>query len=100
MDDVICFEALGQSELLRLSAGGAVSVQGRGRMSVFQHKNGEHRSSLDVTANYVLALRQPKKESGKRKNRRRNQASTGSKASKFFKRPEGSKQERTKEDDG
>jgi single-stranded DNA-binding protein len=59
--NVVCFDQLAQSELLRLTAGDAVSVQGTGRISIFQDKNGEHRASLDVTANHVLALRQPKK---------------------------------------
>jgi hypothetical protein len=36
-----------------------VSVQGVGRLSVFE-KNGEHRPSLEVVAAHVLALRQPK----------------------------------------
>jgi single-stranded DNA-binding protein len=59
--NVCVFDQLAQSELLRLTAGDAVSVQGTGCISVFQDKNGEHRASLDLTASHVLALRQPKK---------------------------------------
>ncbi len=32
------------------------------RISVFQDKAGEHRASIDVTANHILALRQPKRK--------------------------------------
>ena len=65
--NVACFDALAQSELLRLKAGDSISVQGFARVSVFQDKAGIHRASIDVTANHVLALRQPKPKS-KREN--------------------------------
>ncbi len=61
--NVACFDALAQSELLRLKAGDSISIQGLARVSVFQDKAGEHRASIDVTANHVLALRQPKPKS-------------------------------------
>jgi len=57
---LICFDADAQDELMRLTAGDSLSVQGVARISVFQDKHGEHRASLDMTANRVLALRQPK----------------------------------------
>jgi single-stranded DNA-binding protein len=60
--NVVCFDALAQSELLRLKAGDAISVQGLARVSVFQDKAGEHRASIDVTAFHILALRQPKRK--------------------------------------
>jgi hypothetical protein len=47
----------GQAELLRLTAGESLSVQGAMKVSVFE-KSGEHRASLDVVAFEVLALRQ------------------------------------------
>jgi single-stranded DNA-binding protein len=57
--NVVAFDQAAQSELLRLQTGDALSVQGTGKISVFE-KAGEHRASLDVTAAHVLALRQPK----------------------------------------
>ena len=57
----VAFDTTAQSELLRLAAGDSVSVQGTGRLSVFE-KNGEHRASIEVVASHVLALRQPPKE--------------------------------------
>jgi single-stranded DNA-binding protein len=57
--NVVCFDQLAQSELLRLTAGDAVSVQGPAKISVFE-KAGEHRASLEIVAAQVLALRQPK----------------------------------------
>jgi single-stranded DNA-binding protein len=57
--NVVAFDTRAQSELLRLQAGDAVSIQGTAKLGVFE-KNGEHRASLDVTAANVLALRQPK----------------------------------------
>jgi hypothetical protein len=59
--NVIAFDEAVQSELLRLNAGDAVSIQCAGRIIIFE-KNGEQRASLDVMASYVLAPRQPPKE--------------------------------------
>jgi single-stranded DNA-binding protein len=59
--NIVCFDAAAQSELLRLRVGDSVCVQGPAKLGVFQDKAGEHRVSLSVTANHVLALRQPAK---------------------------------------
>jgi hypothetical protein len=59
--NVIAFDEAVQSELLRLNAGDAVSIQCAGRIIIFE-KNGEQPASLDVMALYVLAPRQPPKE--------------------------------------
>jgi single-stranded DNA-binding protein len=57
--NIVCFDQFAQSELLRLKAGDAVSVQGNAKISIYE-KAGAHRASLDVTAAHVLALRQAK----------------------------------------
>jgi single-stranded DNA-binding protein len=56
--NVICFDEVAQAELLRLSAGDAVSIHGKGMPKVYM-KDDEARPSLQVTATGVLAL-QPK----------------------------------------
>lgn len=58
---VICFNDDAMAELLRLKAGDAVSVQGKAKLGVFE-KNGEHRASLDVVANSVVALKPKPRE--------------------------------------
>jgi hypothetical protein len=58
--NAVAFDEAAQAELLRLTAGESLSVQGAMKVSVFE-KNGEHRASLDVVAFQVLALRQPPK---------------------------------------
>ncbi len=57
--NIVAFDQAAQTELLRLAAGESVCIQGVGKLGTFE-KNGEHRASLDVTANHVLALRQKK----------------------------------------
>ena len=59
--NVIAFDEAVQSELLRLNAGDAVSIQCANRIIIFERK-GEQRASLVVMASYVLAPRQPPKE--------------------------------------
>jgi single-stranded DNA-binding protein len=56
--NVICFDEVAQAELLRLKAGDAVSIHGKGMPKVYM-KDDEARPSLQVTATGVLAL-QPK----------------------------------------
>lgn len=56
--NVVVFNEPTQAELLRLHEGDALTVQGVGKVSVFE-KNGEHRASLEIVAAHVLALRQP-----------------------------------------
>jgi len=53
---VICFDATACEELLRLKAGDACSISGRAKLTTFE-RNGEHRASLDVVANSVIALK-------------------------------------------
>jgi len=61
--NVACFDALAQSELLRLKAGDSVSVQGSAKLGTFIDKAGVHRASLEIVASHILALRQPKPKS-------------------------------------
>lgn len=57
---IAAFSESARTELLRLADGDAISVQGPFRAEVFE-KDGEHRISLSITADQVLALRQPPK---------------------------------------
>ncbi len=56
----VAFDEAVQAGLLRLKANDALSIQGTGKITIYE-KNGEHRASLDVTASHVLPLRQPTK---------------------------------------
>jgi single-stranded DNA-binding protein len=58
---IVMFSESGQAELLRLQDGDSLSIQGGLKAEVFE-KNGEHRVSLSLVADQVLALRQPPKE--------------------------------------
>lgn len=53
---VITFSEDAQTELLRLRAGDACSIQGRLKVTTYE-RNGEVRPSLDVVASSVQALR-------------------------------------------
>ncbi len=59
--NVAAFDQTAQSELLRLTAGDSISVQGTGKLGVFE-KNGQHRATIEIVAAHVLALRQPPKK--------------------------------------
>jgi len=50
-----------QAELMRLTDGDAVSVQGSLKAEIYDASSGEKRISLSVIADHVLALRQPLK---------------------------------------
>jgi single-stranded DNA-binding protein len=58
--NVIVFSESAQSELLRLNAGDAVSLQGALKAEIYE-KNGEAKLSLGIVADHVTALRQPAK---------------------------------------
>jgi single-stranded DNA-binding protein len=65
---VIAFDTSAQAELLRLNAGDSLSVQGRGKLGVFQGKDGLSHPSLDVTADVVTALKpraRPRADTGR-----------------------------------
>jgi single-stranded DNA-binding protein len=55
---VVAFSESVQAELMRLTDGDAISVQGVFRAE-FYDKDGEKRLSLSIVADHVLALRQP-----------------------------------------
>lgn len=56
------FSESAQTELARLDVGDAVAVQGVPKFEIWRPDNGEPRVSLSVTADHVLALRQPPRE--------------------------------------
>lgn len=58
---VVAFSESVQSELMRLQDGDALSAQGQLSAEVFE-KDGEHRVSLSLVADQVLALRQPPRQ--------------------------------------
>ncbi len=57
---VTAFSETAQSELMRLTDGDAVSVQGALKIEEYE-KDGQKRVSLSVIADHVLALRKPPK---------------------------------------
>jgi single-stranded DNA-binding protein len=61
---IIAFSENAQAELLRLSEGDALSVQGALKVEEYE-KEGQKRVSLGVIASHVLALRQPRKARGR-----------------------------------
>ena len=61
---IIAFSENAQAELLRLSEGDALSVQGALKVEEYE-KEGQKRVSLGVIASHVLALRQPPKPRGR-----------------------------------
>jgi single-stranded DNA-binding protein len=56
------FSNSAQSELLRLSDGDALAVQGRLTTEIYAAADGSNKISLSVIAEHVLALRQPPKK--------------------------------------
>ena len=58
---VLAFAETVRAELLRLDDGDAISAQGSLKAEPYE-KDGEHRVSLSMVADQVLALRQPPKE--------------------------------------
>jgi single-stranded DNA-binding protein len=63
--NVVAFSESAQAELLRLGEGDAVSVQGPFKAEVYE-REGQTRVSLSITADCVLAARQPPKERTKK----------------------------------
>lgn len=59
---VFVFSESAQSELMRLQQGDALSVQGVPKFELYRPDNGEVRVSLSLTADHILALRQPPRE--------------------------------------
>ncbi len=57
---VVAFDQTAQSELLRLTAGDAIAVQGAAKISTYE-KDGTARVNIDLIAAAITALRQPKK---------------------------------------
>jgi single-stranded DNA-binding protein len=60
---VTAFSEATQAELMRLTDGDALSVQGALKVEEYE-KDGQKRVSLGVIADHVLALRQPPKQRG------------------------------------
>jgi single-stranded DNA-binding protein len=58
---VFVFSESGQAEALRLHEGDALAVQGTPKFEIYRPADGEPRVSLSMTADMVLALRQPPK---------------------------------------
>jgi single-stranded DNA-binding protein len=56
---VIAFSESAQAELMRLTDGDALSVQGGLKVEIYAKDGGEPKLSLSITADHVLALRQP-----------------------------------------
>lgn len=59
--NLVAFSTTAKDAILALHAGDVLSVQGKATIGVYE-KNGEHRPSLSVVADHVLALRPPPKE--------------------------------------
>jgi hypothetical protein len=59
---IVAFSESIQAELLRLSEGDALAVQGPFKAELYSKDGGEPKISLSVVADRVLALRQPPKE--------------------------------------
>ncbi len=57
--NVLAFNDRAKELLLALHPGDACCVQGKATIGVYE-KNGEHRPSLSIVADQVMALRQPK----------------------------------------
>jgi single-stranded DNA-binding protein len=58
--NIVAFSESAQLELMRLSEGEAMAVQGAMRIEEYE-KDGQKRVSLSIVADHVLALRQPQK---------------------------------------
>lgn len=72
---VTIFSDSAGEELMRLSAGDAVSAQGPMSAELYRPDDGEPRLSLSLIADHVLALRQPKKSREKAADSRSDSAS-------------------------
>jgi single-stranded DNA-binding protein len=59
---VTVFSETAQAELMRLTEGDALSIQGAFKAELYQPDGGEPRLSLSTVADHVLALRQPPRE--------------------------------------
>lgn len=67
---VTAFSETAQAELLRLSDGEALSVQGALRAELYRPEGGEARVSLSIIADHVLALRPPSRNREKKADNR------------------------------
>jgi single-stranded DNA-binding protein len=59
--NLVAFSDSAKEAILALGEGDALSAQGKTTIGVYE-KNGEHRPSLSIVADRVLALRQPPRE--------------------------------------
>jgi single-stranded DNA-binding protein len=59
---VFVFGETAQAELARLGEGDALTAQGVPKFELYRPEGGEPRVSLSMTADHVLALRQPPRE--------------------------------------
>jgi single-stranded DNA-binding protein len=59
---VTAFSETAQAELMRLTDGDTVSIQGAFKAELYQPEGGDPRVSLSIIADHVLALRQPPRE--------------------------------------
>jgi single-stranded DNA-binding protein len=59
---IAAFSETARAELLRLSAGESVAIQGVLKVSLWSKDEAEVRVNLECVADHVLALRQPPKE--------------------------------------
>jgi Single-strand binding protein family len=57
--NMVAFSDSAKDAILALGAGDTLSAQGKATIGVYE-KNGEHRPSLSIVADHVLALRQPR----------------------------------------
>jgi single-stranded DNA-binding protein len=62
---IVAFSESVQSDLMRLSAGDALSAQGPLKAETYAARDGTAKVSLSIVASNVLALRQPPKEKQK-----------------------------------
>ncbi|MFO1126351.1 MAG: OB-fold nucleic acid binding domain-containing protein [Methylocystis sp.] len=59
---IFVFSESARAELARLGEGDALAVQGTPKFEIWRPEGGEPRVSLGVTAEHVLALKQPPRE--------------------------------------
>jgi hypothetical protein len=61
----VAFSESVQGELLRLTDGDALSIQGALKAELYRHDGGEPKVSLSIIADHILPLRQPSKRGPK-----------------------------------
>jgi single-stranded DNA-binding protein len=75
---VTAFSETAQAELMRLTDGDNVSIQGAFKAELYQPEGGEPKVSLSIIADRVLALRQPPMERKPKDTRPRQERLAGS----------------------